>query len=545
MSLIMESHHKVSVIRRFSDRTHKEMETISGCQDNFSYNEAKNCFAIADGATQSFYSSIWSKLLVDYFCENPQIDKNNWQEWLELIQQKWLEEVRAELEKAKSGNNFAWIEIYNGLERSKSATSTFIGLQFIENQAKISIVGDSCLFIFQGNQLIQTYLLKKSTNFNDRPGYFGSRSKNNDDYEPEFLDIELKYKQHSDKLYFVLATDALAEYIFKYTEQQRDILTTLLTINSEQEFENFVKSARHNGTIKMKNDDVTLMILEVSDREIVSLPTQTRKENQKNTPIISPLSYETEQPSKEDQNNSLSVEKEPKDNTPAENLEDTSGFAKISSNLQTLLKFLPSLPMTHRNLRGVSSSSPQLREDKPPVIKGIDGIRNLLLVFIPLNIFLTILSTATILYFISQTANKINSIKTEQSSNSNSSSQVTKYEPKYMNLEKGNKIYKDQTFQEIIIPALSDSSQVLILEEGDKWIKFQIDLYANQAILNQCSTCARDEIEIKPKTNLRTLASESERDVFGQLSEPSKFKKLEFDSLPNWSKFTFVGYVKK
>ena len=541
----MESHHKVSVIRRFSDRTHKEMETISGCQDNFSYNEAKNCFAIADGATQSFYSSIWSKLLVDYFCENPQIDKNNWQEWLELIQQKWLEEVRAELEKAKSGNNFAWIEIYNGLERSKSATSTFIGLQFIENQAKISIVGDSCLFIFQGNQLIQTYLLKKSTNFNDRPGYFGSRSKNNDDYEPEFLDIELKYKQHSDKLYFVLATDALAEYIFKYTEQQRDILTTLLTINSEQEFENFVKSARHNGTIKMKNDDVTLMILEVSDREIVSLPTQTRKENQKNTPIISPLSYETEQPSKEDQNNSSSVEKEPKDNTPAENLEDTSGFAKISSNLQTLLKFLPSLPMTHRNLRGVSSSSPQLREDKPPVIKGIDGIRNLLLVFIPLNIFLTILSTATILYFISQTANKINSIKTEQSSNSNSSSQVTKYEPKYRNLEKGTKIYKDQTFQEIIIPALSDSSQVLILEEGDKWIKFQIDLYANQAILNQCSTCARDEIEIKPKTNLRTLASESERDVFGQLSEPSKFKKLEFDSRPNWSKFTFVGYVKK
>ncbi|CCH98646.1 MULTISPECIES: PP2C family serine/threonine-protein phosphatase [Microcystis] len=539
----MQSDHKVSVIRRFSHRTHKEMETISGCQDNFSCNEAKNCFAIADGATQSFYSSIWSKLLVDYFCENPQIDKNNWQEWLELIQQKWLEEVKAELEKAKSGNNFAWIEIYNGLERSKSAISTFIGLQFIENQAKISIVGDSCLFIFQGNQ-IKTYLLKKSTDFNNQPEYFGSRSKNND-HEPKFLDIELKYKQHSDKLYFVLATDALAEYIFKYTEQQRDILTTLLTINSEQEFENFVKSARHNGTIKMKNDDVTLMILEVSDGEIVSLPTQTRKENQKNPPIILPSSNENKQPFNEDKNNSSKVEEEPKDNTPAENLEVTSGFAKIRFNLQTLLKFLPSLPMTHRNSRGVSSSSPQLREDKPPVIKGIDGIRNLLLVFIPLNIFLTILSTATILYFISQTANKINSIKTEQSSNSNSSSQVTKYEPKYMNLEKGNKIYKDQTFQEIIIPALSDSSQVLILEEGDKWIKFQIDLYANQAILNQCSTCARDEIEIKPKTNLRTLASESERDVFGQLSEPSKFKKLEFDSLPNWSKFTFVGYVKK
>ena len=539
----MEYHHKVSVIHRFSDRTHKEMETISGCQDNFSYNEAKNCFAIADGATQSFYSSIWSKLLVEHFCENPDIDKENWQEWLKPIQEKWLEEVKAELEIAKSGNNFAWIEIQNCLSNFKSATSTFIGLQFIENQAKISIVGDSCLFIFRGNQLIQTHLLQDSTDFNYQPKYFGSRSKNND-YNPEFLDIELEYKQDSDKLYFVLATDALAEYIFKYTEQQRDILTILLTINSEQAFENFVKSARHNGTIKMKNDDVTLMILEVRDREILSSPRQPIKENEGNPPNILPSSNENKQPVNEDQNNSSKGAEEPKDNTPDENLEDTSGFAKIAkirSNLQTLLKPLLSLPMMHPNSTGASSSSRQPREENQPVIKGIDGIRNILFVFISLNIFLS----ATILYFISQTANKINSIKTEQSSNLNSPSQVTKYEPKYRNLEKGNKIYKDQTFQEIIIPALSDSSQVLILEEGDKWIKFQIDLYANQAILNQCSTCARDEIEIKPDTNLRIFPSESEGDVFGQLSEPSKFKQLEFDSLPNWSKFTFVGYVKK
>jgi serine/threonine protein phosphatase PrpC len=516
------------------------METISGCQDNFSYNKAKNCFAIADGATQSFYSSIWSKLLVEHFCENPDIDKENWQEWLKPIQEKWLEEVKAELEIAKRDDNPAQIEIQNLLNRFESATSTFIGLQFIENQAKISIVGDSCLFIFRGNQLIQTHLLQDSTDFNYQPKYFGSRSKNND-YNPKFLDIELKYKQHSDKLYFVLATDALAEYIFKYTEQQRDILTTLLKINTEQEFENFVAFARHDDTIKMKNDDVTLMILEVSDCKILSPSIQPIKQNQGDSHVISSSSDGTEQHSKEDKSNPSKVAEEPKDNTPAENLEVTSGFAKIRSNLQTLLKFLSSLPMMHRNSRGASSSIPQHKEYTPPVIKGIEGIRNLLLVFIPLNIFLS----ATTLYFISQTANKINSIKTEQSSNLNSPSQVTKYEPKYRNLEKGDKIYKDQTFQEIIIPALSDSSQVLILEEGDKWIKFQIDLYANQAILNECYTCANNEIEIQPNTNLRIFPGELEGGVFGQLSEPSKFEKLEFDSLLNWSKFTFVGYVKK
>lgn len=151
----MEYHHKVSVIHRFSFRTHKEKETMTSCQDDFSYNEAKNCFAIADGATQSFYSSIWSRLLVEHFRKNPDIDKENWKEWLKPIQEKWLEEVTTKLELgiAKSDNSQTWIEIQNRLNCFESGTSTFIGLQFIENQAKISIVGDSCLFIFQGNQL--------------------------------------------------------------------------------------------------------------------------------------------------------------------------------------------------------------------------------------------------------------------------------------------------------------------------------------------------------------------------------------------------------
>jgi hypothetical protein len=517
------------------------METISGCQDDFSYDLAKNRFAIADGATQSFYSSIWSRLLVNYFCKNPEIDQKNWQEWLKPIQQKWLEEVTEKLERAKSDNNPAWIEIQNCLSRFESATSTFIGLQFIENQAKVSIIGDSCLFIFQGNKLIQTYLLKNSTDFNYRPEYFGSRSKNND-HEPRFLDIKLKYKQLSDKLYFVLATDALAEYVFKYIEEQTDILKTLLTISSQQEFEDFVKSARHDDRIKMKNDDVTLMILEVGDHEILSFPTQPRKENQEDFSLISPSPNETEQFPKEDENNSSNVEEKPQDNTSDEILGVPSGFAKIRSNLQTSFKPLLSLPMTHHNSRGIPSPSHQVREDKPPVIKGIDGIRNLLLVFIPLNI----LFSATILYFIVQTANKINSIKIEQQNNQNLSSQTNQYKPRYTEINQGDKIYIDQNLQKIIVSNLSSSSRVLILEEGETWTKFEIDLYVNNSsINNSCSDCIGNQIEIKPKENLRIFLPESEGGIFGELSEPLKVEKLEFDSLPNWSKFKFVGYIKK
>jgi len=45
----------------FSDRTPKESESITDCQDYFEISEAKRCFAIADGASQSFYSAIWAE----------------------------------------------------------------------------------------------------------------------------------------------------------------------------------------------------------------------------------------------------------------------------------------------------------------------------------------------------------------------------------------------------------------------------------------------------------------------------------------------------
>ena len=50
----MGFNNKISVIPIVSFKTHKESETMSSCQDYFQIDTEKNCFAIADGATQSF-----------------------------------------------------------------------------------------------------------------------------------------------------------------------------------------------------------------------------------------------------------------------------------------------------------------------------------------------------------------------------------------------------------------------------------------------------------------------------------------------------------
>lgn len=267
------------IIPIFSGRTHKENESITDCQDYFQANEAKSCFAIADGASQSFYPSIWAELLVGNFCQNPEINQEKWNEWLLPIQKKWISEVEERVRKARKENRPIWVTNQNRLSFSEPATSTFIGLQFIENQVLVSIVGDSCLFILKETELkenyliVKTYLLENSSDFNDRPEYFASYA-NHNKFLPSFFNIPLDRKKSPECLYFIVATDALSEYIFKCVEHEKIIFKTLLSISSQGKFENFVAQARNSGNIKMKNDDVALMILAVSDINIVPSSSQ-------------------------------------------------------------------------------------------------------------------------------------------------------------------------------------------------------------------------------------------------------------------------------
>lgn len=249
--------NNIQIAPIFSGRTHKESENISDCQDFFAVN--KNCFAIADGASQSFYPSIWAEMLVNNFCQNPEFDKQTWQEWLIPIQNKWLIEVEERVRKAKLENKPIWVTNQNRFSFRESATSTFIGLQFVNNQVRACIVGDSCLFILKNKQLVKSYPIESSKEFSDRPQYFASYAKDNA-FTPDFFDAPLNFGGH---LHFILATDALSEYIFKSFEQGKDIFKTLLSISSQAEFEDFVAQARGAMDLKMKNDDVTLMILKV------------------------------------------------------------------------------------------------------------------------------------------------------------------------------------------------------------------------------------------------------------------------------------------
>ena len=246
--------------RRFI--TPKKGETAADCQDAAEQNEAIGRYAVADGATLSFFPKQWAKLLVERFCYPDELslslEEKNWKEWVEPIQQEWLEWVSETVQENKT------YMLVDRLSRLEPALSTFIGLEFDrdEGEWKALILGDSCLFHQSGAEF-KSYPLEKLEDFQYRPNSFASFPKDNPIGGPPDVIAD---KACPDDL-FILATDALAKWIVQHNEADKleEVLTQLKQIETREQFEQFVNQAREYKDIRLVNDDVTLMLISVEE----------------------------------------------------------------------------------------------------------------------------------------------------------------------------------------------------------------------------------------------------------------------------------------
>ena len=271
--------------------THKEAESRDDCQDACDQNDEERRYAIADGATRSFFPKEWAILLVKHFCENPDLSlvKKDWRDWLAPIQQKWYEQVG---EKVNERNLFYLTNSFNSQE---SAVSTFIGIEFNKDNSawEAMIVGDSCLF-HKTDSEFKSYLIENSADFTNHPEVFASFAKDNR-FEPS---LESGLAKSGDIL--ILATDALAKWILEHKEIRKldAALDRLKTVETDEEFYQFVHEARHDEAIRLVNDDVTLILIlveEVQKSEDTEpetpLEPQTRESTQQQDALLRILSW--------------------------------------------------------------------------------------------------------------------------------------------------------------------------------------------------------------------------------------------------------------
>ncbi len=244
--------------------TSKNGETAADCQDAREQNEAIGRYAVADGATLSFFPKKWAELLVKHFCypgePSLSLEEKNWKEWIEPIQQEWLQWVSETVRETKT------YILVDRLSRLESALSTFIGLEFDVNEGewRAIILGDSCLFHQSGTEF-KSHLLEKLEDFQYRPKSFASFPKDN----PIGGDPDVIGDKAIPGDLFILATDALAKWIIQQNEagNLERILNQLKQIETDEQFDRFVDEARDLEDIRLVNDDVTLMLISVEEAQ--------------------------------------------------------------------------------------------------------------------------------------------------------------------------------------------------------------------------------------------------------------------------------------
>jgi serine/threonine protein phosphatase PrpC len=250
------------IVRAFI--THKQAELFADCQDRFGVNPDTKSIAVSDGMGSTWQQKVWAQLLVDTF-----VDSQDWSPSVETIKplcQSWKTKVLDYIQKLKDTN--APINILYRNERNlvsgRSAGATFVGIRFNGNEWKGSVLGDSCLIEWDGNEA-QFNTSQDSGTFDSYPDYFDSDASKEGKGTPKPIGGVL-----TEGKYLLLVSDPFSEFLLEHSKQG-DIakyVQQLLSLSSHDNFETLVSDWRKEG---MHNDDTTLVIVEYDNSDALTI----------------------------------------------------------------------------------------------------------------------------------------------------------------------------------------------------------------------------------------------------------------------------------
>lgn len=196
--------------------------------------------AIADGATETSFSRLWARLLVCGYRDGKDLSASQ-EVWEERVSQKslsWYAE-----QKAESG-----------------AFAALLGLKIKANGTwVVEAIGDCCMVHVRQGNILQTFPLQHSDEFNNNPYLLSSKATS--ETIQEHLAIQSGAWNPGDR--FLLMSDAIACWSFKRQEQHKDALLWLDALRSQSDLDTFAElqrtSIEPDGRPAMRNDDVTLM----------------------------------------------------------------------------------------------------------------------------------------------------------------------------------------------------------------------------------------------------------------------------------------------
>ena len=242
--------------------THKQAELFADCQDRFGVNPDTKSIAVSDGMGSTWQQKIWAQLLVDTF-----IESTDWSPSTGAIKplcQLWRAKVTdfiLHLKDTNAPENMIYRNERN-LAEGRSAGATFVGIRFHGKEWNGSVLGDSCLIEWDGNE-VKFNTSQDSETFDSYPDYFDSDASKEGKGIPKPIEGVL-----TEGKYLMLVSDPFSEFLLEHSKQGNiaKYIQQLLSLVSHDDFEKLVCEWRKEG---MHNDDTTLVIVENDDSDIL------------------------------------------------------------------------------------------------------------------------------------------------------------------------------------------------------------------------------------------------------------------------------------
>ena len=212
---------------------------------------------LADGASESAFARDWAKILTKDFVDRPlnlsDPALDSLEQWLVPCQEKWNQAI-------------PWERIpWHGESKTRAgALATLLGLTFSRTPGhprslswNAFAVGDSCLFLIRQDELILSFPMDDTTQFNNTPALLCSNPANNRLVWESVQQIGGTCKAGD---IFILASDALACWLLGQCAAVGKPWQTLLALDAA-EWDDWVQGQRQERL--MRNDDTTLIIVQV------------------------------------------------------------------------------------------------------------------------------------------------------------------------------------------------------------------------------------------------------------------------------------------
>lgn len=249
-TLAKKTHFDIELVQSFS--VQKAGNAIAECEDIWDW-ETRNpmvSIALSDGATESSFAREWARELVNAFVHR----QLPWQD-VYIRAATWLLPLQTTWQQWLANQDLSW---FAKRKAAEGAFATFVSLEvFADLSWKALAVGDSCLFVVRDRNLLKSFPLQSSQEFNNCPRLIGTNVKA---ANINILQIH-GFAKFGDQFY--LATDAIACWIFKQIEANQDPWLKLEQISTQDVFANWVTELRDRHEIA--NDDTTLLCLKIQD----------------------------------------------------------------------------------------------------------------------------------------------------------------------------------------------------------------------------------------------------------------------------------------